>query len=527
MNTRLFFRADTMMILFLFICAFSLCAYADDSSMTMYQNAIDQYSAGNVQEAKNLFHKVINDYPSTEAAAESSLSLAFIRHKELKNPGLDHFVSYDSLKVTTARIEDYGVQEYTLTDRDFTTGEVLNDMDFRNAVARIETNNAAPSEDKSVIACGSESGGWSCAALGESSWMNYQLEAMVYLDYTGTGKARWHGIGGRVGAMNEYYREGYFFVFDGCDGEMRLERYQTSWPQRKTLVTKYSNIDEPGWHKMTMKFQGPLISCLIDDEKAFEVEDRTFKTGRAGLMQMAAHESTLDQQIRAFEQVANDYPGTEPGRKALYRKGMLLQGARGEKRWEALSHFKNLSENVPLESPVYSKTLVQAAGLQMESAMDGRCSFDDALIAVNKVLNAPYVKTEETATAKQMKMECLLFQKKYEEAEQIAHNLINLYSGFPRQRLGARYALMLSAFKKGEYEQAKIEGERLLREYDKEDNYPSRDHQADALLYLARISKRGEDLLAASRYLTRLTENHKNTPQATRAQKLMLIWGLN
>ena len=523
------FDSSKIFILILFSVVFltALNLSGDDqTAIQIYDQGCSLHESGNYTEAETLFNQVVEDYPESEAARQSLLRLAYFANRNLNNLEGSFSVKYDSLNISPFFMPGTHEPQGNLMEETFEDPSVSSDFSLRNASLSFETDENAPSDDNKILIAGNEKAGWSCVAIGNPEWRNYKVEAVLYLNYTGTGNARWHGVGGRIGAMSDEYREGYFFVFDGCDGELRMERYQIAWPPRKTLQTTMSDIKSPGWHKMSMVFSGPVITCLIDDNKVMEVKDETFKAGKAGLIQMSAIEQTLDQKISAFEEVINRYPGTDAALEADFRKGMLLQSARGIKRWEALTHLDNLSSRMSADHPLFPKTMVQVVGLRLEKAMDGLGTYDEAISSAQTVLDSPSADNEDKAKALQMKMEGHLFKQEYETAETLAHRILQNYPGERPQCLGAQYALMLIAYKEGDYEAAKNAGEELVTLYVPEDNYPLRDHQADALLYMARISEKQNNMINAQHYLDRLLSEHQNTPQFTKGIQLKKLWRL-
>ena len=141
--------------------------------------------------------------------------------------------------------------------------------------------------------------------LGDDQWRDYEVSAVVYLNPGDTA-----GIMGRINDVGTGYGfipKGYFVSLD-ADGLCRLvvargkkdkkkpvgdaeqqalldSKHEDNEGGEKVLGTaQVPNIGVNQWHRLRLRFEGPIITALVDDELVLTATDTLYSRGMAGLL---------------------------------------------------------------------------------------------------------------------------------------------------------------------------------------------------------------------------------------------------
>jgi len=140
--------------------------------------------------------------------------------------------------------------------------------------------------------------------FGDGQWSDYEVSADVYLNPNDSA-----GVMGRIQDLGAGYGttpKAYFFDLES-NGETRIvavrgrKKKELVGDAEQQALIRLNNDDSAGgelvlaskqlpvlaadcWHKLTLRFQGPQITGLVDDIPVLQVSDSLYTRGMAGLM---------------------------------------------------------------------------------------------------------------------------------------------------------------------------------------------------------------------------------------------------
>ncbi|HEY1686424.1 MAG TPA: hypothetical protein VGG19_16790 [Tepidisphaeraceae bacterium] len=120
--------------------------------------------------------------------------------------------------------------------------------------------------------------------MGDDHWSDYEVSADIYLDDGG-----WAGVMGRVnntgngwdGNPNGYYAR--LYADGGCALYLASDRYKGSH-DRQLAIASAARWTWNAWHNLKLRFEGPIITVLVDEVPVIKVSDSQSSQGLAGLI---------------------------------------------------------------------------------------------------------------------------------------------------------------------------------------------------------------------------------------------------
>lgn len=481
-----------------------------DSSVSDFQKRITEYE------------NVIQELSGSPEARQAKLRIAYLKNELFGKATADNITYYDDIVVeyrSSSPADDLIEATWKET---FENADAASGFSFVNSSLSIKDDTTAPSKDKKVGAFGSLRNRKSICSFGSDDWCDYKVETRIKTQHVGGDQPFWQGLCARVSVLDQYYQQYYLFVYDGCDGELWLERYQTKVPTRTVLATAPSGVKTTGWHIMTMELKGDSITCLWDGKEVLSAKDDTLKTGRAGLYQRRASGQSYQERLQAFEEVIAAYPGSQEAKEAKFRQGMVLQGLRGDYRWQALDKFAEfISAYGSEDNELSAKVQCNLAGLVLEQAYEGKASYDQAIAECEKVLSYKNANEEEIATAKLMKAESQYLKKLYLDCRALCQEIIDRHFLYRRPCMLAQYHLGCIHFVKKDYEQAKESFEELISNFTDEDNWPGRNLVGMSLYYKAQVLMKQRKFDEAKDVLKQIIQRYPQSKVSDMSQKIL------
>ncbi len=472
------------------------------------------------------YQDVISELPGAPKARKAKLRIAELRNAMRTIGFRNNITAYDSLQVMVKKARENSLLQQPLWMDEFNTTASLTQWHPRNnATITIITDTSTPNPDHGALRAGSAEGNWSAATAGHEAWEDYTVTAVVKLQYIGGTKAFWQGLCARVTAMSDYNRQCYVYVYDGCDGQLRLEKYNGPYGARKVLATTLSGVTETGWHTLAMDVTGETITCFFDGNEVFRVADTTHTHGRVGLYQMTALAASGSERLAAFQEVIDTYPGSSEAREAHVKRAVVRQSLRGGARDLAFQDLQDFLAENQTDDALTCRAQCNLAGLVLEQAYDQKTSYEAAIAECDKVLAMTNGRAEEYATAWLMKAEALYHLKRYQESLTCTTSVLNDYFFFRHQCLMAQFYTALCHFALQNWDTASTAFHSVIDDYTDEDNWPYNNLRATALLYLARIALRTNEVNDATQYLQDIVRLYPESKDAGKAKALLSTLG--
>jgi tetratricopeptide (TPR) repeat protein len=472
------------------------------------------------------YQDVVSEVPGAPRSRKAKLRIAELKN-EMRTIGFrDNMTIYDSEKVMVKKARESNLLQQPLWIDDFTaTSSLVRWHPHNNATLFIMADTSSPSPDHGVLRLGSTDGSWSAATAGDDGWEDYTVTAVVKLHYIGGTRAFWQGLCARVTAMSEYNRQCYLYVYDGSDGQLRLENYNGPYEARKVLATTLSGVTETGWHTLTMDLSGETIACFFDGNEVFHVTDSTHTNGKAGLYQMTALAASANDRLAAFQEVIDAYPGSSEAREAYVKRAIVRQSLRGKARDLALQDLQDFLAQNQSDDALTCRAQCNLAGLVLEQAYDKKTTYQAAISECDKVLAMTNGCSEEYATAWLMKAEALYQLQHYDESLSCSGKVLTDYFFFRHQCIMAQFYTALCDLALQNLDEARTAFQSVIDDYTDDDNWPYNNLRATARLYLANIALRSEATNDAIHYLLDIVRLYPDSQDAGKARALLRTLG--
>jgi len=470
-------------------------------------------------EGKECFEIIKKNYTSAECLPGAYLKTAYYNFLNLE--GLDEEsrkVIYDKAIITLYPTNDIIVDNFSNSNSYLNWQETF-------SPPLLTENSSAPNGDSAVLISSAEPGGWECIVGGDNNWGDYRFDATIYFNYSGTGNFRWHGVCGRVNQCSKELRQFYLFVWDGSDGQLRLERYNGSYDKGSVVLgLKESEIKSSGWHKMSIEVVGNKIECYLDDVKVFDIEDNTFSKGKIGLYQRVVLKKGLlrnvdkEVAINGFKEVVSKFPDTSEAAEASLRLGYCYYGLRRETgqpeyRQMSMQEFEKVINHPKATDVIRADARLKLAANYFEYARDGVFSYDEVIQKMDVLINSEELPRWVKARAKLMKAEVYEILKDEENALILYSEIIDNYFDFRQDAAAALFSKAhILDINLAQYEEAIPLYERLLENFTNVDNITSFDNLISQTLYsLGCCKERAGDLEGAKASFLKLIKECSGT----------------
>jgi galactosylceramidase len=120
--------------------------------------------------------------------------------------------------------------------------------------------------------------------IGNADWSDYEVSASIAFDAGG-----WAGVMGRISQTGNGWEgnpNGYYARL-GADGACAIYLASEKISGSRDRMLAWGTVprwQREAWHKLTLRFEGPKLTLLVDDEVVLSVTDVTYDHGMAGLM---------------------------------------------------------------------------------------------------------------------------------------------------------------------------------------------------------------------------------------------------
>lgn len=491
-----------------------------------HQHLTPPYQLPDYQAVIAAYEDVTTELPAAPKSRKAKLHVAELRNAMRAIGFRDNMTTYGSLHVMVKKARENSLLQQPLWIDEFKTTASLTQWHPRNnATLTIATDTTTPGPDHTVLCAGSAEGNWSAATAGNEAWEDYTVTAVAKLQYIGGTKAFWQGLCARVTAVSDANRQCYLYVYDGCDGQLRLEKYNGPYEARTVLATALSGVTETGWHTLGMDLTGETISCLFDGNEVFRVSDSTHTHGKVALYQMTALAASASERLATFQEVIDAYPGSPEAREAQVKRAIVRQSLRGRARDLAFQDLQDFLAENQTDDALTCRARCNLAGLVLEQAYDGKTGYEDAIAECDRVIAMTNGCGEEYATAWLMKAEALYHLARYPESLNCTSRVLSDYFFFRHQCLMAQFYTALCHFAVQDWDAARTALHSVIDDYTDDDNWPYSNLRATARLYLAKIALRTDMTSDAIQYLQDIVRLFPDSQEANKAKALLSTLG--
>ena len=186
----------------------------------------------------------------------------------------------------------------------------------------------------------------SCLITGERLWADYSVEAQIRQlnPFTRPNNDDPHAIIGRSGLVLRYQdlRRNYLFCLEGHERVVLYRREDEAW----TLLADVRNgVDRGRYYDLKAVCEAHRITCYVDGQHVFVVDDKTFLTGKAGVRtntrsrMYGIHVATTEPKRLAYVNRLSAFEGEVAEAAEKYPKPVLWKRIGIEASWPCSVRF--------------------------------------------------------------------------------------------------------------------------------------------------------------------------------------------